>query len=293
MSITRSPRPESGFYILDKRISEDRQLSWEARGMLVYLLGKPDHWVVSLQALINETKDTRKHSGRDAVRGIIRELIDVGYIRRSLKRGGDAGKLSGYDYMVSEIPTLKLPETDYPATAKPATEEPGPDYPATEKPAPANPQLVSNETSSKKEVKQELNTSAADAANDEYSRDFEDAWAIYPKRAGSNPKRGAYKAWAARLKAGEQAQEMLDGVMRYAAFIQASGKAGTEFVQQAATFFGPNRHYLEAWEIAGVVNNRNARANPHQLPTGGYGQSSQLPADFNPDSEEVKRAAPY
>jgi hypothetical protein len=37
------------------------------------------------------------------------------------------------------------------------------------------------------------------------------------------------------------------GVDRYAAFIRAAGKERTEYVQQAATFLGTNRGYLEQW----------------------------------------------
>lgn len=132
------------------------------------------------------------------------------------------------------------------------------------------------------------------AANSEYSQDFEDAWAVYPKRAGGNPKRSAYKAWNGRIKAGESAQSMLDGVLRYAAFIQATGKAGTEYVKQAATFFGPDRHYLELWEIAGVGCSRSGRPSPHVLPTpGSYGPSSALPAGFDPNSKEAQDAIAY
>ena len=35
MSVVRGPRPESNWYALDKRISEDTRLTWAARGLLV------------------------------------------------------------------------------------------------------------------------------------------------------------------------------------------------------------------------------------------------------------------
>lgn len=134
MSIIRAPRPESGFYVLDKKISEDKRLSWAARGLLIFLLGKPDHWRVSTQHLINETAESDKPLGRDAVRALMAELIKAGYLRRVLARG-EAGKLGGYDYEVSEV--WALPEPAEPAPPQPATEKPGP-----VEPAPANPPLV-------------------------------------------------------------------------------------------------------------------------------------------------------
>ena len=39
----------------------------------------------------------------------------------------------------------------------------------------------------------------------------------------------------------------MDGARRYAEFCRVTGKLETEYVMQAATFFGPDRRYLEAW----------------------------------------------
>lgn len=84
-------------------------------------------------------------------------------------------------------------------------------------------------------------------ARQNYSPEFETAWQAYPKRAGGNPKATAYKHWKARIADGAMADELLAGVQRYASFIRATGKEGTEYVKQAATFFGPDRHFEESW----------------------------------------------
>jgi len=60
MSIIRAPRPEANFYMLNKAISDDPRLSWAARGLLIYLLGKPDHWKVSPAHLRGETVGSAK-----------------------------------------------------------------------------------------------------------------------------------------------------------------------------------------------------------------------------------------
>jgi uncharacterized protein YdaU (DUF1376 family) len=80
-----------------------------------------------------------------------------------------------------------------------------------------------------------------------YSAAFEQAWTGYPKRTGGNSKRSAFRAWTARLKAGASPADMLAGVERYRRYCEATGKLGTEYVKQAATFFGPDEHFREPW----------------------------------------------
>lgn len=88
----------------------------------------------------------------------------------------------------------------------------------------------------------------ARSAKQGYSPEFETAWQAYPKRAGGNSKAAAFKAWNARLKDGVKPEVMLAGVKRYAAYARATGSAGTQYVKQAASFFGPDRHFEESWQ---------------------------------------------
>lgn len=76
---------------------------------------------------------------------------------------------------------------------------------------------------------------------------FEAAWAIYPKRGGGNSRADALKAWRARRATGETVEAMTAGTARYAAYIRATGKERTEYVMQAARFFGPGQHYRNDW----------------------------------------------
>ncbi|HAX2686091.1 TPA: replication protein, partial [Escherichia coli] len=92
----------------------------------------------------------------------------------------------------------------------------------------------------------------ARSARQEYSPEFEQAWQEYPKRAGGNSKSAAFKAWKARLNEGVNPETMLEGVKRYAGWVSAMGNSGTQFVKQAVTFFGPDRHFEESWEVPAV-----------------------------------------
>lgn len=90
---------------------------------------------------------------------------------------------------------------------------------------------------------------AVKKSSEEYSSAFEDAWKSYPKREGNNPKKEAYKSWKARIREGHSEDELCAGVNRYAAYIRFKGKERTEFVQQATTFFGTKKSFLEDWDI--------------------------------------------
>jgi hypothetical protein len=112
MAIVRSPRPEAGWYALDRRVADDARLSWGARGLLIFLLCKPDNWRVSVAHLINSGT-----AGRDAVRGMLRELVQAGYLKRNQVRD-ECGAYAGDDFMVFDAP-----QTPYPATENPSSAE--------------------------------------------------------------------------------------------------------------------------------------------------------------------------
>lgn len=80
-----------------------------------------------------------------------------------------------------------------------------------------------------------------------YSTDFELAWMAYPSRTGHS-KAEAFKAWKARIADGEAVETILQGINRYAAYCEAN-HTEPRFVKHAATFFGPDRHYLNDWTV--------------------------------------------
>lgn len=79
---------------------------------------------------------------------------------------------------------------------------------------------------------------------------FEIVWKALPKRAGNNPKRKALSAYRARIAEKHTPVEILDGAARYARYVRATGKEGTEYVMQAATFLGPEKAFLQEWAVA-------------------------------------------
>lgn len=115
------------------------------------------------------------------------------------------------------------------------------------------------------------------SSKENYSKEFEQAWQAYPKRAGGNSKAAAWKAWKARIKDGVNTEVMLAGVNRYAGYVRATGSAGTQYVKQAATFFGPDRHFEESWQApSGAVSGR-----PGGLPVSGFSEQDYGQSDCN------------
>lgn len=83
----------------------------------------------------------------------------------------------------------------------------------------------------------------------EYSGNFEIVWANYPDRSGSNPKKTAYEAWCKRIEEGHDMDVILRGVDRYVKWCEANQRVGTEYVMQAARFFGPSLEFANAWAV--------------------------------------------
>lgn len=109
----------------------------------------------------------------------------------------------------------------------------------------------------------------------DYPPEFEAVWQEYPRRPGSPDKLGAHKAWLARRREGVTAEIMLDGTRRYAAFVVANGKSGTEFIKLAKTFFGPSRHFEDDW----YVNPEGANHAKNTDPTNQRGSAVQQVID--------------
>ena len=67
--IIRIQKKRNNFVMMDKGFLNDDRLSFKAKGILAYLLFKPDNWKVIIKDLINHAKD-----GKKAVYNGLREL---------------------------------------------------------------------------------------------------------------------------------------------------------------------------------------------------------------------------
>lgn len=155
-TIVRVSKRENPYVTLDKFFFNDERLSWKAKGLLGYLLSKPNDWKIILADLIKKATD-----GRDSIYTGLKELERAGYLERK-KKHNDLGRFDGYEYVIYERPQEihtkeaveqpypEKPETVEPYAENPDMDKPHPEKPYTEKPYtgkpyPENPTLLNND----------------------------------------------------------------------------------------------------------------------------------------------------
>lgn len=115
-NIVRTSKRENPFVMIDHRPLNDDNLSWQAKGLLAYLLSKPDNWTVIVADLVK-----RATNGRDSVNSILKELEQNGYVERIKIRDPETGRFSHQETIVYEVPQERLLQK---ASVKPETENP-------------------------------------------------------------------------------------------------------------------------------------------------------------------------
>jgi hypothetical protein len=138
VAIIRKAKPNR-FCSISNQLLQDSSISFECRGLIAYLLSKPDNWKCRVSDIEREG-----NIGRTERRRIMLEAERAGYLTY-LKQRGVRGKFDD-TYMVHEEPVPKAertnsasrkdnpPYAENPHPVKPHTDEPHPDEPHTENP---------------------------------------------------------------------------------------------------------------------------------------------------------------
>ena len=149
-TVIRISKHERAFLTVANATVQDARLSWEARGLLVYLLSLPGDWEIRVSHLINQG-----NAGRDAVRRMLRELQEFGYasgIGRVSQERGERGRFGQNEIRVYETPSLNPFHSggDSPSPENPSTvDSPSAVSPSTDSPSPENPSTYKEQNSQK------------------------------------------------------------------------------------------------------------------------------------------------
>ncbi|SIO96111.1 hypothetical protein [Vibrio spartinae] len=122
MAIQRARRRHS-FTLIGNHVYQSGHLSFQAMGLLGYILSKPDNWRISPSQLATVTSETAKKTGRDGVYVILRELKDAGYIKTRKHASGELDYVI-YDEPDTANPDMENTDKNIPEPEKPDQEKP-------------------------------------------------------------------------------------------------------------------------------------------------------------------------
>ncbi|EOI6427544.1 helix-turn-helix domain-containing protein [Yersinia enterocolitica] len=212
---------------------------------------------------------------KSAVKSHITALIEMGIVKKENRLGVNNGKgnTSNVYYLniSNEIPVPPKSIAPVPSESTPMFSGDLPVPPKSIAPVPSESTRISHSFEPVIESVIEPNNTIAPSGDDapakriknDYSAEFETAWANYPKREGSNSKPAAFKCWNVRLKEGVTSEVLLAGVERYARFCQAKGQTNTAYVMQATRFFGPGCEYENLWSAMSPQAASNQKPSTH------------------------------
>ncbi len=122
---------ENPFAMIDRRVLENPDLSWKAKGLLGYLLSRPDNWTIYMGDLVKRSTD-----GEHSTRSAVDELIATGHIVRKVER--EKGRFVNFILEVYEQPVK--PDTK-PLCENHEMASPFGGFPQVENPQVENPQV--------------------------------------------------------------------------------------------------------------------------------------------------------
>ena len=247
MSIRRSPSPpRKNFTIIANETLSDSRLTWEARGLLGYLLSKPDDWRVSVKHLMKESPSAKK----DKLYALLNELREHGYADLETEHDG-GGKFAGTVWVIYDSPQSTasgFTVSGITASGETASGESG--------------RIV------RTDLDQELNRLRTEKTNTSpeksgdgvsspkpYEQEFQQLWDVYPP-SRRLAKKEAYGCVVARLRSGVTFEALMEATVNYAR-LKANSEA--RYILHPKTFYGSNLRYVDFLNGAvGTSENTNA-----------------------------------
>lgn len=88
---------KSDYSIIPNRLSQDEDLTYEAKGLLIELLSRPNNWTIYKNQLV------RPHTKETKLTRIFKELQDAGYMYIQTTRNEDNSKIDNRVWWVSDV----------------------------------------------------------------------------------------------------------------------------------------------------------------------------------------------
>ena len=237
------------YMVISNRIARDERLSFEARGLLVFMLSMSDDWNFSIKGLVNQTG-----MKRSVILRMVKELRDCGYILIKQETKKD-GKFTAKTWEIYENCTVvrfdrsrskpQSVKTDYGKTETIDFVDSQPQSDLTvvgENRSTVLPQSVKTVVGENGPIRNtniERNTKEKENARvlSEVEKMFVEFWAIYPKKVD---KKGAFRAF----KNIKKLKEVFPGIMAALEIQRRSEqwtKANGQFIPNPTTYIHQER----------------------------------------------------
>ena len=238
-------RKKNGFTQVSNSMLEDERLSWRAKGLLCYMLSRPNNWKINKTDLYK-----RATEGRDAMQKTLTELKQFNYLH-IYPNVISQGQIDGWIWEYDDVPfTPEILENQ--TTEKQQLNEEIRSIPSrldfqndgfSERRVSStynNTDLNNtdfNNTDSKDHLKH-TSISPEKKAQSSIEKEFEQLWTIYPRKIG---KKKAFDSYKKARKMKKIPYEIIEkGLYRYITYLEQR-ETDEQFIQHASTWFNQEK----------------------------------------------------
>jgi hypothetical protein len=294
-------RKKNGFTQISNALLEDSRLSWKAKGLLCYMLSRPNNWKINKSDLQNRATD-----GREALQNGINELKQFGYLhiyRNRLENGSIDGWVWEYDDTPFEAEQRETRITEN----QQEIEEIVLESRMTEKPYDGKTVLREsrtynntdfnntdfNNTDSKEIIKNISPKESKKNKKEELEEEFEILWKLYPRKEG---KTDAKKHYLKARKNKTSYETVKNGLYRYKEYLDNQGTE-SQFIPMGSSWFCQER-WNDEYTIAPTKNRKMSLMDMYRRDFGGNNNeparnASVFDHDENCISEHISQSSRY
>jgi len=136
---------KENFTSIHNKLINDSRISLKAKGIMLYMLSKPENWKYNPKEIAKNSKD-----GLDSVYSGIKELIEAGYISRTRHSDGTVDYFVFED--VEENDIVDFSKKENPNRENPNRENPNRENPNRENPNRENPDVYKRKNTNKERI---------------------------------------------------------------------------------------------------------------------------------------------
>lgn len=247
-------RKKNGFTQISNTLLEDSRLSWKAKGLLCYLMSRPDSWKINKTDICN-----RGAEGRDSMQNGLKELKEYGYLHIYPSKAKN-GQFEGWIWEYDDVPFVAEILENHITEKQHETAEIVQDFRSAENSYNGNLEGRQSSTynntdfnntnynnTDTKEINKKNTIKTA-----ELEQEFEQLWKLYPRKEG---KTDAKKHYIKARKAKTLYETVEKGLYRYKEYLEQQGTE-SQYIPHGSSWFCQER-WNDEYVCAATIKKHN------------------------------------